>query len=60
MSLILLYVGDEFSRFRSLEDAKSAGVQSCSVDTHLRIEITPEDGGPMTTLRYSPKRKEWC
>lgn len=60
MPLILLWVGEEFNRFPTLEAAQKAGALAPAQDQPARIEITPDGGGPMTTYTYDSAESVWA
>jgi hypothetical protein len=59
MPLILLHVGKETSRFSSLTDAKRVGEKAHSSENPAIIEVTPDGGGPISTIKFEPKLSDW-
>ncbi|WP_413877101.1 hypothetical protein [Albidovulum sp.] len=59
--LILLTIGDqEPVRCLSLDDAKARAAAVQAVDGDIIVEITPEGGGLMTSLRYDQTARDWA
>lgn len=59
MPLILLHIGKETLRFSSLTDAKRAGEKAHSPENPAIIEVTPDGGGPISTIKFKPKLSDW-
>ena len=59
MALILLYLGEEFTRFPNLTDAKKAGSKKHTQAAPAQIEVTLDEGGPMTTIKFDPQIQDW-
>lgn len=59
MPLIILHIGKETSRFSSLTEAKRAGEKAHSSENPAIIEVTPDGGGPISTIKFEPKSLDW-
>lgn len=59
MPLIILYIGNNFSRFPTEKDARKAGELNHTEYTPAKIEIIPDNGGIITKLIYDKTRSEW-
>lgn len=59
MPLIILHLGEKFTRFDTENDARLAGAIRHTEGQPARIEITPDGGGPMVTMEYDRCVGEW-
>jgi len=59
MPLILLHIGEESSRFTSVIDAKRAGEKAHTSANPAIIEVTPDGGGPISTMKFDPQLSDW-
>lgn len=58
--LILLTIGEqEPVRCPSLGHAKATAAAEANIDGNIIVEITPEGGGPVTSLRYNQAICDW-
>jgi hypothetical protein len=58
--LVLLTFGDDdVVCCTSLDEAKEKASSHSHAKGRILVEITPEGGGPMTTLEFDRKSRDW-
>ncbi|MGF1622315.1 MAG: hypothetical protein ACFCUR_17080 [Rhodomicrobiaceae bacterium] len=57
--IILTIDGQEPVRCPSLGDAKARAAAAPNIDGDIIVEIIPEGGGPVTSLRYDQAIRDW-
>ncbi len=59
MPLVLLHLGNEVTRFTNEIAARKEGSRLHTRNKPARIEITPDGGGCVTSLKYDAHQAAW-